>query len=43
MDFIREDEGSACLAAITDYFGREYRLTFDDIAKKYVVPLDKAA
>lgn len=43
MDFIREDEGSACLAAITDYFGREYRLTFDDIAKKYVAPLDKAA
>ena len=43
MDFIREDEGSACLAAITDYFGREHRLTFDDIAKKYVAPLDKAA
>lgn len=43
MDFIREDEGGACLAAITDYFGREHRLTFDDIAKKYVAPLDKAA
>lgn len=43
MDFIREDEGSACLAAITDYFGREHRLTFDDIAKKYVAPQDKAA
>lgn len=43
MDFIREDEGSTCLAAITNYFGREHGLTFDDIAKKYVAPLDKAA
>ena len=43
MDFIREDEGGSCLAAIIDYFGREHRLTFDDIAKKYVAPLDKAA
>ncbi len=35
LDFVREDEGVACITAVMEHFGKEHGLSFDDIICKH--------